>query len=212
MKLFLVALYLSLAVAANALTQDEAKKIYDADTKRVLAGDLKFDWKEYRLAAVQRGQPNSDWRPVREQFMKQLNSGDNSAAMKSAQQLMNHNMAEPEGHLLALVVYQKLGREQEAVLQHDVVKAYLDSILSSGDGKSSKTAFGVVSVDEEYFYLTLVLGVGLPEHQSLSEVDGHSYDVLKVKGRDGAEQEIWHPRAWQEHRVRPPLVCRATRT
>ena len=50
---------------------------------------------------------------------------------------------------------------------------------------------GCSSVDEEYFYLNLVLGVGLPEHQSLSQVDGHSYDVLQVKGRDGAEQEIW---------------------
>ena len=37
-------------------------------------------------------------------------------------------------------------------------KAYLDSILSSGDGKTGKTAFVVATVDEEYFYLNLVMG------------------------------------------------------
>ena len=44
---------------------------------------------------------------------------------------------------------------------------------------------------EEYFYLNVVLGVGLPESQALVQREGHSYDVLKVRNRDGKQQEIW---------------------
>jgi hypothetical protein len=35
------------------------------------------------------------------------------------------------------------------------------------------------------------MGVGLPEKQSLVQKDGHSYDLLQVKYKDGKEQEIW---------------------
>jgi hypothetical protein len=190
-RLGLLAICLGLPIATAALAQGDAKKIYEADTKKVLAGDLSFDWKEYRFAAARGGAAYLDWHPIRTQFMKQMDAGDTDAALKSAQVIIDHNMAEPEGHLLALIVDQKLGRNEDAAFQHNVIKAYLDSILSSGDGKSSKTAFVVATVDEEYFYLNLVMGIGLPLQQSLSHMDGHSYDVLKVKDRDGSEQELW---------------------
>lgn len=189
LALLLVCLFVSLS--AYSLTDAEAKNIYDADTKKVMAGDLNFDWKEYRLAAHQGGTEYFDWHPTRAKFMQQMNAGDTDAAMKSAKDIQSHNMAEPEGHLLALVAYQKLGDQKGAAFEHAVVKAYLDSILASGDGKSAKSAFVVVSVDEEYFYLNILMGIGLPEQQSLSTVDGHSFDVLKVKDRGGNEQEIW---------------------
>jgi hypothetical protein len=174
-----------------AQTNKDAKAIYDTDTKKVESGDLNFDWKEYRLAAMQGGTPYFDWHPVRLKFHQQMDSGDLQGAMKSANEIIHHNMAEPEGHLLALVVFQKLGKQEDATFQHKVVEAYLNSILASGDGKSSKTAFFVVDEGEEYFYLNIVLGIGLPTSQSLVSVDGHSFDMLKVKDNDGKDREIW---------------------
>jgi len=189
--LLLLALLLSLSASCFGQADKSAKAIYDADTKKVESSDLNFDWKEYRLAAFRGGTPYFDWHPVRTKFRQQMDSGDTDAALKSANEIISHNMAEPEGHLLALIVYQKLGKQEEASFQHKVVKAYIDSILNSGDGKSSQTAFFVVTVDEEYFYLNIVLGVGLPESQALVVVDGHSFDELKVKDENGKEQEIW---------------------
>ena len=187
------AFFLLLCLAITAFGQKEisAKATYDADAKKVQSGDLNFDWKEFRLAAKQGGAPYFDWHPVRVKFQQQMDKGDTEAALKSANEIINHNMAEPEGHLLALIVYQKTGQQQEAVFQHNVVKAYLDSILASGDGKSSKTAFFVVDEGEEYFYLNIVMNVGLPLSQSLVEKDGHSFDLLKIKDQDGKEQDIW---------------------
>jgi Domain of unknown function (DUF4919) len=191
MRFVLAAALFMLALPTFALSPGEAKTIYSADTKKVDAGDLSFDWREFRLAAAQGGTGYFDWHPVRAQCMKQLNSGDLEGALKSANEIIHHNMAEPEGHLLALVVFQKQGRTEDAAFQHKVVDAYVQSILASGNGKSSATAFFVVNEGEEYFYLNILMGVGLPELQSLIVKDGHSYDLLKVKDRDGKEQEIW---------------------
>jgi hypothetical protein len=184
-------LFLCISSSCFAMTKSEAKTIYDVDTKKVRSGDLIFDWKEFRLASVQGGTSYFDWHPVRAKFMAAMDKGDIKAALKSANEIMDHNMAEPEGHLLALVAFQKLGQTDDASFQHKVVHAYLHSILESGDGKSSQTAFFVVDEGEEYFYLNIVLGIGLPSKQSLIERDGHSYDMLNIKDKDGKDQEVW---------------------
>ena len=63
------------------------------------------------------------------------------------------------------------------------------SILSSGDGKSAKTAFFVVYQREEYLvarFLNLQ-----PTAQSLVPKDGHYYDVLETTDKDGKSRELW---------------------
>jgi len=192
MKL-IAALALPLCFSATSVAQADksVKAIYEADTKKVESGDLNFDWKEYRMAAQHGGTPYFDWHAVRNKFHEQMDKGDTDGALKSANEIISHNMEEPEGHILALVAYQKLGKQTEAAYQHKIVEAFLNSLTSSGDGKSSKTAFVTVDESEEYFYLNIVIGVGLPESQSLMTVDGHSFDLLKVKDRDGKEQEVW---------------------
>ena len=182
---------LCLPASLLALTAKEAKAIYETDCKKIRAGDLQFDWKEFRLASAERGTSYFDWHPVRNRFMQQLNNGDVDAALKSANEIQTHDLAQPEGHLLAMMAYQKMGRQQDAAFEHNVVAAYLQSITSSGDGKSSDTAYFVVDVSEEYFFLNIVMNVGLPEQQSLVAKNGHSFDCLKVKTEDGKEQEIW---------------------
>ena len=174
-----------------ALAQTDAETIYDTDSKKLRAGDAHFDWKEFRLASVRGGTDYFDWHPVRNRFMQQLQSDDFDPALKSASEIQNHNMAEPEGHLLAMMAYQKTGREQDAAFEHGVVAACLQSILSSGDGKSSKTAYFVVNEGEEYFFLNIVMGVRMPSSQALIEQDGHSFDKLTIKDKDGKSQEIW---------------------
>ena len=61
----LLATIFFLSITLPALTPKEAKTIYDADTLKLRASDVQFDWKEYRLASVQDGTPYFDWHPVR---------------------------------------------------------------------------------------------------------------------------------------------------
>jgi hypothetical protein len=192
MNLTLCLLAAALLPSAVAMSPQEAKAIYSADTQKIRSGDLTFDWQQYRLASVISGASGSyDWHPVRERFMQELQHGDIEAALHSADEIRKHNMAEPEGHLLAMLAFQKMGKEQDADFEHDVVAAFLKSIERSGDGRSSETAYVVVSTDEEYAFLRLTMQVTLPLSQSLVTKDGHSFDRLTVKRQDGTEQQVW---------------------
>lgn len=182
----------SLAFATSfALSPDEAKRVYDVDKQKVLSGDLNFDWREFRLGAVEGGAEPFDWRPVRADFMQKMESGDNSGALVLADNIIGHNMAEPEGHMLAMMALRALGRQEDADFQRKVVAAWIKSLRDSGDGKSADHAIFVVATGEEYFYVGVALGAGSPVSQALVSKKGHSFDILKVKTRDGGEQEVW---------------------
>ena len=75
----------------------------------------------------------------------------------------------------------------------------MDSILTSGDGRSFATAFRVITVDEEYSVLQ-VMRIASAK-QSLVEHDGSSFDVLTVKDPgSGKESDLYFnidlPRNW----------------
>lgn len=61
----------------------------------------------------------------------------------------------------------------------------IHSIASSGDGRTAKTAFKVISVSEEYYFLDEI-GAELIE-QTLE----HPCDKMKVKLRDGTETTFY---------------------
>lgn len=50
-RLVLAAALFGFSLPSFALTNEQAKAIYSVDTKKVEAGDLNFDWREFRLAA-----------------------------------------------------------------------------------------------------------------------------------------------------------------
>src|SRR5580698_8508921 len=104
-----VLMCLGLTLTCSAESKDNSKAIYAADTKKIESGDLNFDWKEFRLAAYGGGTKYFDWHPARAKFYDAMDKQDYPAALKIANDVIQHNMAEPEGHLLALMVYQKLG-------------------------------------------------------------------------------------------------------
>src|SRR5690606_34167972 len=62
------------------------------------------------------------------------------------------------------------------------------SILASGDGKTPKTAYKVISIPEEYMTLWR-LGL-VVEEQSLVESDGRQYDAMRVKHRKTGEESV----------------------
>lgn len=185
------ALLVCLATTAQALSDKEAKAIYAADRQKVLSGDLIFDWQQFRLAAKQGGAEPFDWQTARAQFVQKMDAGDSASALSEADKIIAHNMADPEGHLLAMMALRQLGKFDDAAFQRRIVEAWVGSLQRSGDGKASGTAFVVMDETEEYFYLNVVLGIGLPESQALVQREGHSFDVLKVKTREGKQEDVW---------------------
>jgi hypothetical protein len=168
-----------------------AKQKYETYKTRVMGGDLTVDWRAFRLAAIVGGVDDGfDWHPVRNQVLKDVDADKDDLALGEAKEIIAHNMANPEGHVLAMLVFQKMGREDDAKKERAIVDEIVKSILDSGDGKTAKTAWFTVDPGEEYFIISVVLGAQ-PKQQALVQRDGHAYDKMTVVDEKDVEHELW---------------------
>jgi hypothetical protein len=168
-----------------------AMRKYEILRTRVIGNDLTVDWGEFRVAAaVAEVDKGFDWHPVRERVLSEVEAGDLVHAMAGAQTVISRNMAEPEGHLLAMMIYQKMGKDQEAQREHNIVDSIVKSIMSSGDGQSEQKAFVTVSEGEKDFVVSIVLDAEAKSQVVVHEA-GHDYDKVIVAGDDGVERTVW---------------------
>jgi hypothetical protein len=168
-----------------------AQRAYDFMKTRIKAGDLDIDWGEFRIAAAVAGvDAGFDWHPVREHVLAAVEANNLMAALSGAQTVIDHNMAEPEGHLLAMMVYQKMGKDDAAQNEREMLDAIVKSIMSSGDGLSEQKAWVTVSRGEMEFVVSIVLDAETKAH-SVVRAGGHDFDKLTVATDDGGEHIIW---------------------
>ena len=171
--------------------RDVATKKYEAYKTRVMTGDLSIDWRDFRLAgALGQVSQGFDSQPVHNQFVDDLAARRYEKALAEAQIVIDRNMANGEGHLLAMTVLQKMGRNEEAKKQEAILNAIGKSIMESGDGASAETAWFTVAPSETVFFMTEALGVQI-EGQELVHVNGHAYDRLTVLDRQGKRRVVW---------------------
>ncbi|SRR5579872_4134150 len=171
--------------------RDVAIKKYEAYKAKVMTGDLSIDWRDFRLtAALGEVSQGFDSQPVHDQVVDDLAAGRYEKALAQAQIVIDRNMANGEGHLLAMTVLQKMGRNEEAEKQEAILNAIGKSIMESGDGASAETAWFTVAPSETVFFMTEALGAQI-EGQELVHVHGHAYDKLTVLDRQGQKRVVW---------------------
>jgi hypothetical protein len=164
---------------------------YDELAAKVNSGDLSIDWRNFRLAAaLSQLSLGFDWQSVHSQFVNDLDAGRYEKALAEAQTVIDNNMAFGEGHLLAMTALRKMGKEEEAKKQEAILNAIGRSIMQSGDGSSAATAWFTVGPSESLFFLTAALGAKL-EGQELVHLNGHAYDKLTVRDRQGNTRFVW---------------------
>jgi len=83
-----------------------------------------------------------------------------------------------DAHFAEYIAYRESKNEEQAEFHKRILQGLLDSITHFGDGKSFETAFQVIEVHEEYVILRF-MGL-MPSKQSMSEKNGHSYDVMEA--------------------------------
>ncbi len=178
-------------VSAQMDDRDVATKKYEAYKTRVMAGDLSIDWRDFRLAgALGEVSQGFDSQPVHDQVVDDLAAGRYEKALTEAQIVIDRNMANGEGHLLAMTVLQKMGRSEEAKKQEAILNAIGKSIMESGDGASAEKAWFTVAPSETVFFMTEALGAQV-EGQELVHVNGHAYDKLTVLDRQRKRRVVW---------------------
>jgi len=171
--------------------RDVVTKKYEAYKTRVMAGDLSIDWRDFRLAgALGEVSQGFDSQPVHDQFVDDLAAGRHEKALTEAQIVIDRNLANGEGHLLAMTVLQKMGRSEEAKKQEAILNAIGKSIMESGDGASAEKAWFTVAPSETVFFVTEALGAQI-ERQELVHVNGHAYDKLTVLDRQRKRRVVW---------------------
>jgi hypothetical protein len=99
-------------------------------------------------------------------------------------------MANAEGHLLAMTVLQKMGRNEDAKKHEAILNAIGQSIMESGDGNSAATAWFTVAPSETIVFMTEALGAEIEDH-NLVHVNGHAYDKLTVRDPQGKRRVVW---------------------
>jgi hypothetical protein len=168
-----------------------AKKKYEAYKTQVMAGDLNINWRDFRLtAALGQVSQGFDSQPVHDQVVDDLAAGRYEKALAEAQTVIDHNMAFAEGHVLAMTVLQKMGRNHEAKKHEAILSAIGQSIMESGDGRSAATAWFTVAPSETLVFVTEALRAEIEDHK-LVYVNGHAYDKLTVRDRQGKKRVTW---------------------
>jgi hypothetical protein len=180
--------FVSTAFGLDSAKVAQAK--YDALKAKVEGGDVNIDWREIRLDAVVADVDGTfDWHQANTAGVAAFNGGDYEGALRKGQEIIQHNIANGDGHFLVMVALKHLGKQEETAKEKLIVDQILQSILSSGDGKTADTAWFTVSTSEEYFVIR-ILGLR-PKTQALVKSGAHSFDRMTVVGEDGKETTLW---------------------
>jgi len=186
------------ALAVDDRPTSQAK--YAELAAKVRDGDLNIDWKALRVAAAigEVGDPSGDFLRVKDGYGA-MNESKFQDALKAAHEIEEHNIADVDAHYIAWRSLTELGQQGEAEKERLILAGILNSITDSGDGKTAKTAWFAATIREEYMYMGSILNVQLLDHRT-SLQDGHYYDVVAVKDKDGKQLILWFNGDTEMHR------------
>ena len=114
-------------------------------------------------------------------------SRDFAEQVALADKILAYDYTDIRIHLFKSYAQDAMGLD--AGFHTSMVKALLDSIVASGDGRTTRTAFHVAQVKEEYA-LIHILGLERQNQMLLSEGD-RSFDLLQCVDENGASFEIY---------------------
>ena len=146
--------------------------------------DPKADFLKLRMAFAETAdyKPYDFERKTREEMTKALDKKEYGKAIELAEKVLKASYVDVKAHSVAYRSYRALGKADQAKFHRYVFDGLVQSILKSGDGKTSATAYVVISTDEEYAVLG-ELGIRLTLQALLME-RGQSFDRI-----DGVEQK-----------------------
>ncbi|CAN5274303.1 hypothetical protein BH20ACI2_BH20ACI2_00980 [soil metagenome] len=170
----------AVAQKADETSMVDGSKAYDELLSKVIRGDLTIDFKAFRHASV--GRPNNATGAADAKayiaMVKALNDKNFKEAVRIASEIQKTNFVDMNSHVVASMAYQGLGDAKKSKFHEGVYLGLINSILNGGDGNSTKTAYIVISIAEEFALLD-ALDLKRTSHSAITE-DGRKYDVLTV--------------------------------
>ena len=158
------------------ITAAEADATYRDLTARVKAGDFTVDFRTLRMACAKSSVCAPRATPGDLGLMNlSVSERRFSDAMEMANRLLDEGYINMEAHIALVQAYKELKQPEQAQFHTKVVTALLQSIVTAGDGKSTATAYEVMSFREE---LIVLGGKGWPpsSHSESFTEGGHRYE------------------------------------
>jgi len=196
MIMFAVLAVLLLGGLNNAQTPVAESSKTDKSTYRQMVqkarnGDLSVNFGELRKAYVQWLNDGNGTKeaPHRDEMVRAFQAKNFAKAIELGEVVIDYEFVN-DGLLGAIGdAYQKSGNEQKAKWYSDLSHNVRHGLFLSGDGKTAKTAYYVMNIDEEYRVMRAFdYSVSV---QSLMRVDGQSYDLLAGKDDKGKTVELY---------------------
>ena len=90
-----------------------------------------------------------------------------------------------------MIACQALQKTDDAATHEELLSAMLESIRASGDGKSPETAWFVVTTNEEYVFVSRILGFKVKSQGAVPQGE-HFYDRVEVLDpATGRTHPVW---------------------
>jgi Domain of unknown function (DUF4919) len=180
------------AICAFSLAASGAEPSYDELVAKAQSDGIGVDYMALRLAYARSDNADVSGLSLESAIAPMLeaaNGGDCAKAIDASDTVLKQNFINILAHLVRSACFNKMGELGRAAREDTIVQGLRDSIFASGDGKSEKTAFVVVTLDEERFVLSTK---GLRESgQALLGGGGHSYDLLTGVAKDGTSEQVY---------------------
>ena len=140
-----------------------------------------------------------------EAMSQALRAGDLDGAQEASAALLASNYLDIEAHMVADYVHTLRDSNGQAAFHRAFAQGLIRALVATGDGKSTRTAFIVLTTSEENTVLR-ALGYTMTL-QALVQEDGHHYDMLRARhSRTGEEAEFYFnidlPFGWLQRQKR----------
>ena len=165
---------------------------YRTLVNRAKDGDSSVDFAMMRDAYLEwlDDDKNKTDAPNRDQMVEAFKSKAYDKAVALAEVVLDYEYVNRGLHLAVADAYHQLGDETKANFHRDIAQKLLQALLSTGDGKSMKTAYRVMSVSEEYLIMR-ELGYELHSQALLSGTDGAYDELMGVDKKTGKKVDIY---------------------
>ncbi len=142
------------------------------------------DFSELREAYVESEEYNPYGRrgAAANEMSRLIKSGSYKEAISMIERALESSPLDLELQMMAYDCYRKIGDRKKMYRTDSFLRGYIDTLMSTGDGKSRETAFRVVSMREEYALVSLMqMKV---ERQALLQDDDRSFDQFHCMSLD----------------------------
>jgi hypothetical protein len=188
----MVLLMLCLMFAATSLANAKDQVAVDANYQRLVETLKKtpldklkaFPFLDLRQALFDTGREVTDHK-LNAELRQELSAHNFAAVIATAEEILAINYTSTWAHTMKAYAHEQLKQENQGKYHRQVVLGVTDSILATGDGKTTKTAWKVLNIEEEYNLLRTVFEIFQVEHQSLLHENHRHYDILTAKTEKG---------------------------